>query len=73
MIINEGGFAIPFDVNIIYTDGTKETVLGTPAIWEANQKTATISFKGTKKMKSRTLNGGLFMDATPLNNTWSSK
>ena len=72
-IINEGGFAIPSDVNIIYTDGTKETVHGTPAIWEANQKTATISFKGTKKMKSITLNGGLFMDATPLNNTWSSK
>jgi hypothetical protein len=72
-IINEGGFAIPFDVNIIYTDGTKETVHETPAVWEANQKTATISFKGTKKMKSVTLDGGLFMDATPQNNTWSSK
>jgi hypothetical protein len=72
-IINEGGFAIPFDVNIIYTDGTKETVHETPAVWEANQKTATISFKGTKKIKSVTLDGGLFMDATPQDNTWTSK
>jgi hypothetical protein len=46
-IINEGGFAIPFDVNIIYTDGTKETVHETPAV--GRQKTATISFKGTKR------------------------
>lgn len=72
-IKNKGGFAIPFDVNIIYTDGTKETVHETPAVWEANQKTATISFKGTKKMKSVTLDGGLFMDATPQDNTWTSK
>jgi hypothetical protein len=49
LIINEGGFAIPFDVNIIYTDGTKETVHETPAVWEGKQKTATISFKGTKR------------------------
>lgn len=73
LIKNEGGFAIPFDVNIVYADGTKETVHETPAIWEANQKTATISFKGTKKMKSVTLDGGLFMDATPQDNTWTSK
>ncbi|MEZ7497747.1 M1 family metallopeptidase [Flavobacterium sp. Arc3] len=72
-IKNEGGFAIPFDVNIIYTDGTKEVVHETPAVWEANQKMATISFKGTRKIKSVTLDGGLFMDATPKDNTWISK
>ncbi|MEZ7504490.1 M1 family metallopeptidase [Flavobacterium sp. Arc2] len=71
-IKNEGGFAIPFDVNIIYTDGTKEVVHETPAVWEANQKMATISFKGTRKIKSVTLDGGLFMDATPKDNTWIS-
>ncbi|WP_369752171.1 M1 family metallopeptidase [Flavobacterium sp. WC2409] len=72
-IKNEGGFAIPFDVVISYTDGTKETIHETPAIWEANQKMTTINLKGSKKIKAITIDGGLFMDATPSDNSWASK
>jgi hypothetical protein len=45
---NIGGFAIPFDVNIIYADNSKETLHQTPAIWEKNQKVATIALKKQK-------------------------
>jgi hypothetical protein len=72
-IKNEGGFAIPFDVNVVYADGKKETLHKTPAVWSANQKMATITLKGTKKIKSITLDGGLFMDATPADNNWTNK
>jgi hypothetical protein len=70
---NIGGFLIPFDVNIVYADGTKETVHQTPAIWETNQKTAAISLKNKKQIKEVSVDGGIFMDATPANNTWLSK
>jgi hypothetical protein len=72
-IKNEGGFAIPFDLNVVYADGTKETAHKTPSVWASNQKTTTITLKGTKKIKSVTLDGGLFMDATPADNIWTNK
>ncbi|MGO4770250.1 M1 family metallopeptidase [Flavobacterium sp. W22_SRS_FK3] len=72
-IENVGGFAIPFDVNIFYADDSKETLHQTPAIWEKNQKTAVIDLKNKKQIKKVQLDGGIFMDATPENNTWSAK
>ncbi|WP_316771146.1 M1 family metallopeptidase [Pedobacter frigiditerrae] len=72
-IKNEGGFAIPFDVVINYADGTKQTLHQTPAVWKANQKLVTVSFAGTKKIASVVLDGGIFMDATPVDNTWKVK
>lgn len=70
---NIGGFAIPFDVNIIYADNSKETLHQTPAIWEKNQKVATIALKKQKQIRQITIDGGIFMDATPKNNEWKSK
>lgn len=67
---NIGGFAIPFDVNIIYADNSKETLHQTPAIWEKNQKVATIALKKQKQIRQITIDGGIFMDATPKNNEW---
>jgi hypothetical protein len=72
-IKNEGGFAIPFDLNIVYVDGTKATLHQTPGVWATNQKMATVALKGTKTIKSVTLDGGIFMDATPADNSWSNK
>jgi aminopeptidase N len=72
-IENVGGFAIPFDVNIVYADNSKETIHQTPAVWQANQKLATIDLKSKKQIKQITLDGGIFMDATPANNSWSVK
>ncbi|KQX13605.1 M1 family metallopeptidase [Flavobacterium sp. Root420] len=72
-VANTGGFAIPFDVKVVYLDDSKETVHQTPAVWESNQKLATITLNSKKKIKSIALDGGIFMDATPANNTFISK
>ncbi|KAF2517215.1 M1 family metallopeptidase [Flavobacterium foetidum] len=70
---NIGGFAIPFDVVVTYTDNSKETLHQTPSVWEKNQKTAKIVLKSGKKIKQVELDGGIFMDATPKNNSWQLK
>jgi hypothetical protein len=68
-IKNTGGFAIPFNVNVTYADGTTGTFHQTPAVWEKDQKQTTINVKATKEVKGFTLDGGIFVDATPKNNT----
>jgi hypothetical protein len=72
-IKNVGGFAIPFDVKITYTDDSKETIHQTPAVWETNQKQISVNIKTTKTIKSVTLDGGIFMDATEKDNTLDVK
>ncbi|MEG1024734.1 MAG: M1 family metallopeptidase [Flavobacterium sp.] len=69
-ITNPGGFAIPFDVNVIYEDNSAETFHQTPAVWERYQKTARVTINTKKQIKKVTLDGGIFMDATPINNSW---
>ena len=68
---NIGGFAVPFDVAITYADGTNETLHQSPALWQANQKLATVPVK--KAVKSVALVGGIFMDANEKDNTWTQK
>ncbi|QGK72709.1 M1 family metallopeptidase [Flavobacterium sp. SLB02] len=70
---NDGGFAVPFDVVVTYKDNTIETLHQTPAVWQTNQKRTTIALKNKKEIKQVVLDGGIFMDATPNNNSWSSK
>lgn len=68
---NVGGFAIPFDIIVTYSDQTTETIHQTPAVWQTNQKRAVIALKNKKEIKQVTVDGGIFMDATPKNNMWS--
>ena len=72
-VANVGGFAIPFDAIVTYADNTTETVHSTPAVWQANQKLAAVTVKSSKQIKKVVLDGGIFMDATPADNTWSAK
>lgn len=72
-IDNIGGFAVPFDLVLTYSDGTTGKVHQTPAVWERNQKHATISLKNNKTIKSVKIDGGIFMDADESNNTWTAK
>jgi len=69
-IKNIGGFAVPFDANITYADGSTETVHQTPAVWEKDQKNISVKIKTGKEVKSVTLDGGIFVDADMKNNTW---
>ncbi len=41
-IANVGGFAIPFDIKVLYNDGTTSSMHETPAIWKDNQKEQSI-------------------------------
>ncbi|SER11792.1 M1 family metallopeptidase [Pedobacter rhizosphaerae] len=71
---NVGGFAIPFDLVVTYTDGKSDRIHYTPAIWKSNQKVASVTVKNNgKAVKSISVDGGIFMDATPKDNTWTSK
>jgi len=69
-IKNVGGFAIPFDIKIEYVDGQKVTIHQTPAIWKNNQKQQFFKISAKKIIKSVQLDGGIFMDYTPEDNTW---
>jgi hypothetical protein len=70
---NIGGFASPFDVVVNYADGTSDSFHLTPAVWEKDQTATTVKIKTSKEVKDITLDGGVFMDADPKNNTWTAK
>ncbi|RZK65245.1 MAG: hypothetical protein EOO92_26580 [Pedobacter sp.] len=70
---NTGGFAIPFDVVVTYTDGKVDTIHKTPAVWKANQKEVVVTVNSAKKVKSISLDNGIYMDATPADNVWLAK
>ncbi|MEP6732355.1 MAG: M1 family metallopeptidase [bacterium] len=73
VIDNIGGMPAPVDVVIKFRDGTTETVRETSAIWEANQKRATVAIATKKVIQSLELSGGIWMDADTSNNSWSAK
>ncbi len=70
-IKNIGGMAAPVDVVAAYDDGTSETFHQTPAIWMNDQQQTTVNINAKKKVKSFTLDGGIWMDADTGNNTWT--
>ena len=72
-IRNIGGFAVPFDVDVTYTDGSTETFHQTPAVWEKDQKATVVHINTGKAIKTATLNGHIFMDANEKDNTWTAK
>jgi len=72
-IHNIGGYAVPFDVNLTYADGTSESVHQTPAVWQVNQRQISVFIKTGKEVKSVVLDGGIFMDADESNNKWTAK
>ncbi len=71
---NVGGFAIPFDVNVLYADGSSETLHQDPSIWKESPRTATITIPGTitgtGEVQAASLDGGIFMEASQANNVW---
>jgi hypothetical protein len=67
---NVGGFAIPFDLRIVYADGQIATVHQSPAVWQKNEKVQVFKLSADKIIKSVQLDGGIFMDYTPNDNWW---
>ena len=68
---NIGGFAAPFDMQLEYADGTKETRHQTAAVWRTNQQQAIITVP--KAVKSVRLDGGIFMDANEKDNVSAAR
>ena len=66
-IENQGGFAIPFDAEITFLDGTISTKHFTPEVWKMT-KTFNTKIPAEKKVKSVKIDGGIFMDYTPKDN-----
>ena len=69
---NPGGMAIPFDLVLNYTDGSSERVHRTPAAWQADTRKTEVPLTSGKSLKSITLDTGIFPDANPADNTWTS-
>jgi len=67
---NVGGFAIPVDIKITYADGETATMHETPVIWKNNQKEQVFKISTKQIIKSVELDGGIFMDYTPKDNSW---
>lgn len=70
MLKNIGGFPVPVDLQLEYTDGTKETIHKTPAIWEKNPKEAVITIESKKALQSVSLVTDIYVDADASNNNW---
>ncbi len=69
---NNGGMAIPFDVNVIYSDSSKDIIHQTPAVWKADFRSALININSKKKIISIALDGGIYMDADESDNKWAN-
>ncbi|MFT4092880.1 MAG: M1 family metallopeptidase [Niabella sp.] len=65
---NVGGFAIPFDVKTILADGKEISRHYTPVVWQGT-KAINIKTSSNQKIKGITVDGGIFMDATPADNS----
>ena len=61
------------DFHVHYADGSDETIHETPAIWQANQKSAAVTIASKKIVQSIDLNGGIWMDADTTNNRWTRR
>ncbi|MBW8687019.1 M1 family metallopeptidase [Chitinophaga rhizophila] len=69
-IINNGGFAIPFDVVITAADGSISKIHQTPAVWKDGNKKITVNVPAAKNLAAVQLDGVIYMDYTPADNKW---
>jgi heat shock protein HslJ len=73
VVENIGGAAIPFDVKVVYADDSEESFRQGPGVWQDSPAATTVTITTAKELKSVTLDGGIFVDATVADNTWSSE
>jgi Asp-tRNA(Asn)/Glu-tRNA(Gln) amidotransferase A subunit family amidase len=69
---NPGGLAAPFDVKVVYADGTEESFRQGPGVWKGSIEQATVPLETDRELKSVTLEGGIFQDSSPNDNTWEA-
>jgi hypothetical protein len=69
-VANPGGMPIPFDVTVTYADGTQGSFRQNPALWQNSPHAATIALAADQEITKLVLDGGIFVDTTPDDNTW---
>lgn len=69
-VVNNGGFPIPFDVQVRYNDATGETRHFSPGVWEKNTKQAKLVISTRKTIEAVIVSGGIFQDGVETNNRW---
>jgi hypothetical protein len=67
---NPGGMPISFDVKVTYAGGTEGSFRQNPALWQNPPHAATIALAANQEITKLVLDGGIFMDVTPPDNTW---
>ncbi|WP_214228958.1 M1 family metallopeptidase [Pedobacter sp. B4-66] len=70
---NTGGFAVPFDIKVTFVDGKEQLLHQTPIAWKNNRKETFFEVNVNAPVQSITLDGGIFMDASPADNIWIQK
>ncbi|UAB83394.1 M1 family metallopeptidase [Zunongwangia sp. SCSIO 43204] len=70
LVFNIGGMPAPFDVKLTFADGSSKSIHQKSTIWENAEDEFSIQIETDKQVEAVTLEGGIWMDATPENNTW---
>ena len=69
---NVGGMAVPFDLVLVFADGSRERVHRTPAAWQADARRTEVRVAGAKPLRSLSIDTGIFVDANPGDNAWAA-
>ena len=69
LITNKGGKPVPVDLTIEYTDGSKEQIHRSMAVWERDTQ-LTVPFHSTKSVSRVRLGGTYVPDSHPADNTF---
>jgi hypothetical protein len=75
VVRNTGGFAIPYDIVVHYSDGTSKSEHHTPGDWEHDPRRVVdvMDIEEGKTLASVELKTGIFVDANPKDNIWKAK
>jgi hypothetical protein len=72
IVRNVGGMAVPFDLVLVFADGSRERVHRTPAAWQADARRTEVRVAGAKALRSLSIDTGIFVDANPGDNAWAA-
>ena len=70
LVSNIGGMPAPFDVKLTFADGSSKNIHQKSTIWENAEDEFSIQIETDKQVEAVTLEGRIWMDASPENNTW---
>jgi hypothetical protein len=73
IIESVGSKPVPLDLVVTFEDGSIKNIHQSIAVWEKGNRTTTIKFTGTKKIKRVEMGGVHVPDSDKKNNAWEAK